>query len=140
MILMSATPQPARPLASGSLDALLPVEMARKAEDVGVAKAGISAANTLALGVIAGAFIAMGASFATTVTAGGATMPNGVSRLLAGLTFSLGLILVVVAGAELFTGNNLIIMAWASHRISAARLLRNWTLVYIGNFEDARVG
>jgi formate transporter len=119
------------------LDALPPVEMARKAEHVGVAKAGASAANTFALSVLAGAFIAMGAIFATTVTAGGESLPYGVARLLAGLAFSLGLILVVVAGAELFTGNNLIVMAWASRRVSTARLLRNWALVYTGNFVGA---
>jgi formate/nitrite transporter len=90
-----------------------------------------------ALAVLAGAFIAMGAIFATTVTAGGADLPWGVSRLLAGLVFSLGLILVVVAGAELFTGNNLIVMAWASRRVSTARLLRNWTIVYLGNLAGA---
>src|SRR5579859_203023 len=111
--------------------------MARKAEEVGETKVGLSAANTLALGVLAGAFIALGAIFATTVTAGGANLPYGVSRLLAGVAFSLGLILVVVAGAELFTGNNLIVMAWAGRRVSTARLLRNWVLVYIGNFAGA---
>jgi formate transporter len=119
------------------LDALPPDRIARKAEEVGEAKVGLSAANTLALGVLAGAFIAMGAIFATTVTAGGTSLPYGVSRLLAGLAFSLGLILVVVAGAELFTGNNLIVMAWASRRVSTARLLRNWALVYVGNFAGA---
>jgi formate/nitrite transporter len=125
------------PLAPAGLDALPPPEVARKAEQVGETKAGMDAANVLALGVLAGAFIAMGAIFATTVTAGGADLPYGVTRLLAGLTFSLGLILVVVAGAELFTGNNLIVMAWASRRVSTARLLRNWALVYIGNFAGA---
>jgi formate transporter len=89
----------------GGLDALPPLEMARKAEQVGVVKAGMSTANTFALSVLAGAFIALGAIFATTVTAGGADVPFGVVRLLGGLAFSLGLILVVVAGAELFTGN-----------------------------------
>ena len=120
-----------------SFDALPPREMARKAEEVGCAKAGMSAANTFALAVLAGAFIAMGAIFATTVTAGGASLPYGVSRLLGGLAFSLGLILVVVAGAELFTGNNLIVMAWASRKVSTARLLRNWAIVYAGNFVGA---
>ena len=91
------------------LDALPPPEMARKAEQVGVAKAGIDTATTFALSVLAGAFIAMGAVFATTTTAGGGDLPYGVVRLLGGLTFSLGLILVIVAGAELFTGNNLIV-------------------------------
>jgi formate/nitrite transporter len=119
------------------LDAFPPQEMARRAEQVGVVKVGLSAANTFALGVLAGAFIALGAIFATTVTAGGAGLPYGVSRLLAGLAFSLGLILVVVAGAELFTGNNLIVMAWAGRRVSTARLLRNWTIVYCGNLVGA---
>ena len=119
------------------LDALPPPEMARKAEEVGVTKAGLDTATTFALSVLAGAFIAMGAVFATTATAGGGDLPYGVSRLLGGLTFSLGLILVVVAGAELFTGNNLIVMAWASRRVSTLRLLRNWAIVYAGNFVGA---
>jgi formate/nitrite transporter len=119
------------------LDALPPPEMARKAEIVGVTKAGLDTATTFALSVLAGAFIAMGAVFATVTTAGGGDLPYGVSRLLAGLTFSLGLILVVVAGAELFTGNNLIVMAWASRRVSTLMLLRNWLIVYLGNFVGA---
>jgi formate transporter len=119
------------------IDAPPPPEMARKAEGVGAAKAGMPAATTFVLAVLAGAFIALGATFATTVTAGGTGLPYGVARLLAGLAFSLGLILVVVAGAELFTGNNLIVMAWASRRVSTARLLRNWTIVYLGNLVGA---
>jgi formate transporter len=119
------------------LDALPPPEMARKAEQVGVTKAGLDTATTFALSVLAGAFIAMGAVFATAATAGGGDLPYGVSRLLGGLTFSLGLILVIVAGAELFTGNNLIVMAWASRRVSTLRLLRNWVIVYVGNFAGA---
>jgi formate/nitrite transporter len=111
--------------------------MARRAEAVGETKARLDALTTLLLSGLAGAFIAMGAVFSIAVSAGGAELPYGVSRLLAGLAFSLGLILVVVAGAELFTGNNLIVMAWASRRVSTARLLRNWTLVYIGNFAGA---
>jgi formate transporter len=111
--------------------------MARKAEQVGVAKANLDLPTMFGLSVLAGAFIAMGAVFATTVTTGGGELPYGVTRLLAGLTFSLGLILVVVAGAELFTGNNLIVMAWASRRVSTARLLRNWIIVYAGNFTGA---
>jgi formate transporter len=129
----TAQPRLQVPFAPAALDALPPADMARKAEEVGAAKAAQSAANTFALGVLAGAFIAMGAIFATTVTAGGASLPYGVTRLVAGLAFSLGLILVVVAGAELFTGNNLIVMAWASRRVSTGRLLHNWALVYAGN-------
>ena len=126
-----------RPSGSSSLDALPPREMARKAEEVGWRRRDVGGANTFALAVLAGAFIAMGAIFATTVTAGGAALPYGVSRLLGGLAFSLGLILVVVAGAELFTGNNLIVMAWASRKVSTARLLRNWAIVFAGNFAGA---
>jgi hypothetical protein len=132
---------PGAPIPGGftasSLDALPPPEMARRSEQVGIAKAALRTDTLLALGVLAGAFIAMGAIFATTVTAGGADLPYGISRLLAGLTFSLGLILVVVAGAELFTGNNLVVMAWASRRITSRRLLWTWLLVYVGNFGGA---
>jgi formate transporter len=116
------------------LDALPPPEMARKAEQIGVAKAGMDTVTTFALAILAGAFIAVGAAFATNTLAGSSDLPYGVARLLGGLTFSLGLILVVVAGAELFTGNNLIVMAWASIRVSTVRLLRNWAIVYAGNF------
>jgi formate transporter FocA len=120
------------------LDAVLPPEMAEKAEAAGVKKAGLSAPATFILAVLAGAFIALGAIFATTVTAGAAGhLSFGVTRLLGGLVFCLGLVLVVVAGAELFTGNNLIVMAWASRKISTASLLRNWAIVYAGNFVGA---
>lgn len=122
---------------TSGLDSLPPAQMARRAEEVGVAKAALGADKLLALGVLAGAFIAMGAIFATTVTAGSSELPYGVVRLLAGLAFSLGLILVVVAGAELFTGNNLIVMAWANRRVSTSRLLWVWVLVYLGNFAGA---
>jgi formate/nitrite transporter len=119
------------------LDALPPPAMARRAEQVGEAKANLPTLTILALSVLAGAFIALGAMFATTVMSNGETFPYGVNRLLGGLTFSLGLILVVVAGAELFTGNNLIAMAWASRRVSTGRLLGNWALVWVGNFAGA---
>jgi formate/nitrite transporter len=119
------------------LDALPPAEVARKAESVGVTKAGMHPLDIFVLSLLAGAFIALGAIFATTVMAGGSDLPYGVVRLLGGLVFSLGLILVVVAGAELFTGNNLIVMAWASRRVSTARLLGNWSLVWVGNFVGA---
>ncbi|MBN1200523.1 MAG: formate transporter FocA [Anaerolineae bacterium] len=114
-------------------DALVPPEMARRAELAGVAKTAMNAVTMFALAVLAGAFIALGAVFATTVTAGGG-VPYGVSKLLGGMAFCLGLILVVVAGAELFTGNNLIVMAWASGKVSTRALLRNWVIVYLGNF------
>jgi len=118
-----------------SVDAFIPPEMAVKAEIVGVKKANMGPRNTLALAVLAGAFIALGAIFATTVTTGASgQLTFGVGRLLGGLAFCLGLILVVVAGAELFTGNNLIVMAWADRKLSLGKVLRNWGLVYTGNF------
>ena len=92
---------------------------------------------TLALlGVLAGAFIGLGAMLFTLV-ASDATLGFAASRLLGGLAFSLGLILVTVAGAELFTGNNLLAMAWASGRVSSAEVLRNWVVVCAANFAGA---
>ena len=117
------------------LDSLLPPEMAHKAEELGVAKAGMPLIRMFSLAVLAGAFIALGGVFATTVTAG--PLPFGVSRMLGGLVFCLGLVLVVVGGAELFTGNNLKIMAWASRRLSTAKLIRAWVVVYLGNLVGA---
>lgn len=118
-----------------SFDALLPPEMARKAESIGVRKAEAPALNTLILSILAGAFISLGAVFSTTVAGGmSGSLPFGIGRLVVGLCFSLGLILVVVGGAELFTGNSLIVMAWASKKVSTAHLLRNWLIVYVGNF------
>ncbi|HEY5902855.1 MAG TPA: formate transporter FocA [Anaerolineales bacterium] len=134
-------------MAEISIDALLPPEMAARAENIGVRKAGMPFFQTFALALLAGAFIALGGIFSTTVAAGAgaitspdgaaaytSALPFGVVRLLAGLAFCLGLILVVVGGAELFTGNNLIVMAWANRKVSTAALLRNWGIVYLGNF------
>lgn len=132
-----------------TIDALIPAEMALRAEKIGVAKAGMSLFTMFSLGVLAGIFIGLGAIFATSVTAptigvDAATgepfvrwLPFGISKLIGGVSFCLGLILVVVAGAELFTGNNLIIMAWANRRISTGSLFRNWGIVYLGNFIGA---
>jgi formate transporter len=117
-------------------DALLPPAMAKRAEDVGVGKVKLRFRSTATLAVLAGAFISFGAIFSTVVSAGAGTS-FGVTRILAGLAFSLGLILVVVGGAELFTGNNLIVMAWASRRITTRQLMRNWVIVYVGNFVGA---
>ena len=120
------------------MDALLPSEMAVRAEVLGARKAKMNFWSMFVLSVLAGAFIAFGAIFSTTVIAGGdISLPFGVSRLLGGFVFSLGLILVVVGGAELFTGNNLIVMAWANGKISTFQILRNWLIVYLGNFVGA---
>jgi formate/nitrite transporter len=129
------------------IDALLPAEMAARAEFLGIRKAEMPFLKMFMLSVLAGAFIALGAIFATTVGAGGMVvtnadgavafntgLPYGVTRLFMGLAFCLGLILVVVGGAELFTGNNLIVMAWANGKVTSGALLRNWFIVYLGNF------
>jgi formate/nitrite transporter len=108
--------------------------MASKAQSIGIKKANLDFLSTFALAVLAGAFIALGCIFFTiSQTTGGVAIPWGISRVIGGITFSLGLILVVVGGAELFTGNNLIIMAWASRKLSTWRVVRNWGIVYLGN-------
>ncbi|MBP9089052.1 MAG: formate/nitrite transporter family protein [Kofleriaceae bacterium] len=119
---MPATPTDAHP----------PREIAEAVETLGVAKAKLPGLPLFTLAVLAGAFISMSALFflvATTNTGLG----FGPTRVLGGLAFSLGLILVVVAGAELFTGNNLIAMAWASRLVGTGAVLRNWAIVYVGN-------
>ena len=121
-----------------NFEALLPAEMARKAENIGVRKADLNTLSTMALAVLAGAFIALGAVFATiSLTGTSEVIPWGWGRVVGGFVFSLGLVLVVVGGAELFTGNNLIVMAWVNRRFSTWHLLRNWGLVYVGNFVGA---
>lgn len=117
----------------GLIDALLPPDMAQACENVGLAKANRDPLALLVLGILAGAFIAFGGLFSTVVLSGSDALPWGVARLLAGFVFSLGLILVIVGGAELFTGDTLMVMAYASDKISLSRLLRVWGLVYIGN-------
>lgn len=120
------------------IDALMPPEMAERAEDVGVKKVQNDAITTFLLAMLAGAFIALGAIFATVVSAGASeALPFGVTKLLSGLVFCLGLILVIVGGAELFTGNTLIVIAWAARKVSLDALLRNWSLVFVGNFVGA---
>lgn len=114
------------------LDAYTPPQMARLVEAVGVKKAGLPTISLLTLGVLAGAFVSFGGMLFTLVMTGN-DLGLGPGRLLGGVAFSLGLILVVVGGAELFTGNTLIVMAWAERRVSAGAVLRNWSLVYLAN-------
>ncbi len=120
------------------LDAYAPQQIAVRVRDVGVAKATAPVLTTVALAVLAGAFISLGALFYTvTVSGAGPDAPFGLMRLAGGVAFSLGLILVVVGGAELFTGNNLIAMAWAAGRLRTGDVLRNWAWVYAGNLLGA---
>lgn len=118
------------------IDAFPPAEMAHRMERVGVVKAALDTWTMFVLAILAGAFIGSGAIFATVVSTGlaNAGVGYGLVKLLTGLAFCLGLIGVVVAGAELFTGNNLIIMAFVSGKVSLGALLRSWVIVYVGNF------
>ena len=118
------------------MDSLMPDQMAEQAEEVGIKKVKRSFSKTFALAFLAGAFISLGAIFATTVTAD-ITLSPSFTKLLGGIAFSLGLILVIVGGAELFTGNVLIVMAWASRRVRTTQIIRNWSIVYLGNFVGA---
>jgi formate/nitrite transporter len=133
-----------------TFDAIMPATMAARAEESGVKRVATDPLTLLVLSIMGGAFIAFGAIFATTVSAGSLTitaadgaaafsagLPYGVVRLLSGVVFSVGFIMVVVAGAELFTGNNLIVMAWASGKVKTRALLLNWLIVFVGNFIGA---
>ena len=124
---------PANASGPGRIDALLPPETALACEAAGAAKAARDEVALVVLGILAGAFIALGAVFMTVVMTGAGALPWGLGRLLGGTAFSLGLILVIVGGAELFTGDSLMIVACASRRITVASLLRAWALVYLGN-------
>ena len=117
-------------------DAYSPKEIAERVETIGVTKARLPWKTVAMLGLLAGGFIGLGALYFTLVTSD-TSLGFAAARLLGGLTFSLGLILVVVAGAELFTGNNFLIMAWASRRITTGELARNWLIVYLANFAGA---
>ncbi len=117
-------------------DCYSPKQIAERVENVGVSKANLTGLAMFALGVLAGGFIGLGALFATVVFSD-SSLSFATGRLLAGLVFSLGLILVVVAGAELFTGNNLLVMAWVSRRVSTAKLARNLVVVYLANLVGA---
>ncbi len=117
-------------------DAFSPKEIAARVETVGMAKARLPLIPMLMLSVLAGAFIGLGALYFVIVRSD-PTLGFAAKQVLGGATFSLGLILVIVAGAELFTGNNLLAMAWAEGKISTGELLRNWIIVCIGNFIGA---
>lgn len=114
------------------VDAYSPEEMSKRVQNVGVTKANLDFLSTLMLAILAGAFIAFGAVFATLVVHD-SNLSFGLTKLLGGLVFCIGLILVVIAGAELFTGNNLIIMAYVDKKIPLSKVLRNWGIVYLGN-------
>lgn len=113
-------------------DAYSPAQIADKIEAIGVRKARLPLAGTVMLGFLAGAEIGLGALYYTLVVAD-PTLSLATARITGGVVFSLGLILVVVAGAELFTGNNLLAVAWADGKITSIELMRNWVVVYVAN-------
>ncbi len=117
-------------------DAFSPSEIAERVDRIGVAKARLPLLSMVLLGILAGAFIGLGGMFFTLVTSDG-DIGFATGRVLGGVVFSLGLLLVVVAGAELFTGNNLLAMAWADGLISTREVLRNWVVVCAANFVGA---
>ena len=122
----------------GAVDAVLPKDMAKRAERTGAEKAQQDGLSLLALAALAGSFIAFGATFAAAVSAGpdtGAVM--GLTKLAGGLAFSLAYVLAIVGGAELFTTNVLMVMAWAHGRLATLHLLRAWGIVFVGNFIGA---
>jgi formate/nitrite transporter len=119
-----------------NMDAYSPREIASKVQALGVTKANSDALSVLVLAVLAGAFISLGALFFTVVVTGAAA-GYGINRFIGGVAFSLGLVMVLVGGGELFTGNNLVAMAWASRLTTTPSLLRNWVLVYAGNVAGA---
>jgi formate/nitrite transporter len=120
------------------IDAISPDQVAEKVKTIGVKKANMSWFPLVVLAMMAGAFIAFGAMYYTVVMTE-PTSGYGISKLLGGLAFSLGFILVVIAGAELFTGNTLVVMAFADRDITFIQLLRNWSIVYIANAIGALV-
>jgi formate transporter len=113
-------------------DAFSPQQIAARVDQLGVTKVRLPLAAVVMLGIAAGGFIGLGAMYYTLIVSD-PSLSFAASRLLGGLAFSLGLILVVIAGAELFTGNNLLVMAWADRKIAIGEVLRNWVLVYIAN-------
>ncbi len=120
---------------ANSIDAFTPAQVAVKSENVGADRTNLSNLQLLLLAILAGMFVAFAAQVYTVVMVGaGTALGFGVSRLVGGLAFSLGLVLVVIAGAELFTGNNIRIMSVVSGKMTLKQLLYNWVVVYIGNF------
>ena len=127
-----------RPTLLAGIEGRLPPEIAAKAEADGVAKAGQDGLTLVTLGVLGGAFIAFGAIFANVALTGAeAALPFGLARVIAGFVFTVGLGLVLVGGAQIFTGDVLMVMAWASGRLAVGRVLRAWSLVWIGNLAGA---
>lgn len=122
-----------KPIKIIDLDAYSPPQIADRIDKMAAVKARLSFTQTLLLGILAGAYIAIGAQFAT-LTISDSTLHYGLTSLMGGITFSLGLILVIIGGAELFTSNALLIMGYVSRRVTTREMMNNWSISYIGNF------
>ena len=129
--------EPADKSTSMALDTLLPAAIAREAEILGERKARLDRPSLFALAVLAGAFIGLGVLFSNVAGVGAEALPFGLGRIVVGVSFSLGLVLVVLGGAELFTGNGLMVMALAAGRIKPRDLIIAWSIVYLGNLVGA---
>lgn len=116
--------------------AMTPASMELKNERVAETKAGTDLASALVLAVMSGAFISLGATFMLVVKSD-AALPFAATQLLGGFAFTLGLFLVLAAGAELFTGNCLMVMGPLSGRFSWGKLLSSWLVVLAGNLAGA---
>jgi formate/nitrite transporter len=117
-------------------DAFSPSEIAERVEAIGVTKARLPLLSMIMLGILAGGFIGLGGLYFVLVISD-PSLGFAQARLTGGVAFSLGLILVVVAGAELFTGNNLMVIAWADRKIATRELLRSWGIICAANFVGA---
>ncbi|MEH0666372.1 formate transporter FocA [Vibrio scophthalmi] len=124
-------------LNQNQFDSLLPPQMAERAAEIGVGKATKDPVKSFLLAISAGIHIGIAFVFYTIVTTGAGDLPWGITRLLGGLAFSLGLILVVVTGGELFTSSVLTLVARASGKITWQVLVKNWAIVYGGNLVGA---
>ena len=111
-------------------------ETCQLVSDIGVVKAKKTLADLFLLGILAGAYIALAAAGSTMAAFNLLANPEtfGLGRCVAGLLFPCGLILVMLAGSELFTGNTMMLLACAQRRISFFAMLRNWLIVFVGNF------
>lgn len=117
---------------------LSPKEIAEKVESIGITKSQMPILQLILLGILAGSYIGFGAMYYTIVKSD-SSLGFAVSQLLCGLVFSLGLVLVSISGAELFTGNNLLLLAWSKKKITAYSVIKNWTLIIFANLIGALV-
>jgi formate transporter len=134
IVMADGAPVPQPPIFN--LNAYSPAEIKEAIEKVGVKKTNLPLQASFMLAIVAGGSVGLGALYYTIVASDGA-LTFATTRVLGGVAFSLGLALVLVGGAELFTGNNLIVMAWASGKVSTREMLRNWVIVYFGNLVGA---